>query len=92
LPGLGRLPALGHAAFLDRCFLRFGIALFGCLHDRSVDDLPAHGEIAPILEGSVEASEKFVYGLGIYQAFPKQPHRGRIRHGAIEPKAQEPLE
>ena len=91
LPRLGRLPVLGHPALLDRCFLRFGIALFGCRHDSGVDDLAAHGKIAPILERRIEAGEEFIYGLGIYQAFPEQPHRRRIRHSAIEPKAQEPL-
>ncbi|MBB3862885.1 hypothetical protein GGQ88_004188 [Novosphingobium hassiacum] len=31
---------------LDRGLLRFGVALLGRGHQRRIDDLPAHGEVA----------------------------------------------
>src|SRR5690606_26213438 len=60
LRGPGRLvgPDLaGSLAFLDRILLGRGVALLGSSHQRRIDDLPAHGQIAAFLDLPVEVGE-----------------------------------
>ena len=90
LPQLGRLlrPALRDAAGLDRRLLGLGVALLRRRHDRGVDDLPAHGEIAGLPQRGVEAREQRLHRAGPLQRLAEGPDGVGVRHrvGQAEPE------
>jgi hypothetical protein len=69
----------GGLAFLDRILLGRGVALLGRGHQRGIDDLPAHGEIAALLELPVEVGEHHVERTRLGQLLAEQPDRVGIR-------------
>jgi hypothetical protein len=79
-------------ALLDRRLFGLGVPLLGCRHDRGIDDLPAHREIATLGERSIEAGEQPLDRLGLHQPLTEQPDRRCVRYRAIKPDTQEPLE
>lgn len=59
----------------DFGLLGLGIALLGIRHDSRVDDLPTHGEIAPVGQRRIAAGQELIDGLGFDQTLAEQPHR-----------------
>ena len=49
--------------------------LLGRGHQRRIDNLPAHGEIAPFLELPVEVNKHRVERTGLGQLLARQPDR-----------------
>lgn len=68
-------PGLGKAPLFDFGLLGLGIALLGIRHDSRVDDLPTHGEIAPVGQRRIAAGQELIDGLGFDQTLAEQPHR-----------------
>jgi hypothetical protein len=59
---LGRLgfPVFRHFAFLDRLVVLARIVLLGRRHDRRIDDLPAPGEIALVLQEPIKRTARLI--------------------------------
>ena len=91
---LGRLvlPALGRLAILDPRVVVPAIALFGHRHDRGVDDLAAHRQVALLLQIAVEVLEQCLDHARLRQLFPVEPHRLGVGDLVLETETQEPHE
>jgi hypothetical protein len=63
----------GCLARLDRILLGRGVALLGRSHQRRIDDLTAHGEIAAFLELAVKIGEHRVERSRLGQLLAEQP-------------------
>ena len=85
---------VGRLARLDRVLLRRGVALLGRGHQRGIDDLPAHGEIAALLELAVEVGEQHVERTRLGQLLAEQPDRVGIgrRRAKIEAEEAQPAQ
>src|SRR6202035_5823581 len=79
---LGRLgfPVFRHLAVLDRLVLLartegpgYRIVLLGRRYDRSIDDLPAPGEIALVFQESIEQVEQFFHRARLGQRLAIEP-------------------
>jgi hypothetical protein len=79
----------GALACLDRILFRRGVALLGSSHQRRIDDLSAHGEIATFLELPVKAGEHRVERTGFGQLLAKQPDSVGIGWRCAKIKAEE---
>ena len=84
-----RRPVLRDAARLQLCLLGVGVALPRRRHDRGVDHLPAHGEVAAVAQMRVEAGEQDVDRLGPGQQFAEQPDRAGVRNPPVQVEAEE---
>lgn len=74
-------PGLRNAAAPDDAALLVGHALAWSGNDASVDDLPAHGQIAQTYEVGVEPRKQGIDSNGADQSFAKAPNRrlvGRV--------------
>ena len=79
----------GCLALLDRILLGLDVALLGSGHQRRVDDLPAHREIAALLELAVEIGKQRVQRADFGQLLTKQPDRIGIRRCRAKVEAEE---
>ena len=84
-PDLGRSPA-----HLDRLLLSGGVALLWRRHKGSIDDLPAHWQIAALSKLPVERGEQRIERAGADQLLAEQPDCVLIRRNRAQIKAQEP--
>lgn len=92
LPRLGGLvrPYLGGGlALLHRRLLGLGVTLFGCRHQRGIDDLPAHRQITPSLQLAIKIGEHGVERAGGGEPLAEHADRVRIRRRRAKVEAQE---
>jgi len=78
----------GALAFLHRHSLGLGVPLLGRRHQRGIDDLPAHRQIAAFLQLPVKISEQCVERAGIGQTLAKRSDRVGIGRCCTKIKAQ----
>jgi hypothetical protein len=82
-------PALGDLAGLDRRALGLGVALLGGRHDRRIDDLPAHRQIAAGPQRGIKAREQRVHRARPLERLAEGPDRVGVRHRVGQPQTQE---
>ncbi len=80
------LPLIRNLARLDVGLLGIAIALLRRRHDRGVDDLPAHRQIASLGEVLVEAGEQVLHRAGLREKLAEQPDRLGIRNPSPSPR------
>ena len=73
-------PARRRAALAQRRLLLLVQPRAARLDDRRIDDLPAHGEIARLVQMLVEAGEQLLDRPGLGQLLTEQPDRLGVRH------------
>ena len=83
------LPRDGRIAVLDRLILRAAVALHGRGHDGGVDDLAAHGQVAPAFQIGVEGIKQRLDQPCLRELLAIEPNRCRVRDPILEAQAQE---
>src|SRR3954454_11377363 len=83
------LPRDGRIAVLDRLVLLAAWALHGRRHDGGVNDLAAHGQIAPALQRGVEGIKQRLDQPRLRELLAIQPHCRRVGHPIRKAQSQE---
>src|ERR1700749_347608 len=72
----------------DLSLLSFGIALLWRSDDRCIHNLPAHREIASLLQSGVKACKQPIDCAGPLQRLPEGPDRVRVRHNVPQTQTE----
>lgn len=76
-------------ALLDHFLLLIRVALLGRGHERGIDDLPAHRDVACLTQRRVEPIEQRLDGASLGQLLAKQPDRAGVWHAISKAQAKE---
>jgi hypothetical protein len=90
--GRVRFPVFRRLAVLDRFVLFARVMLFGRRHDRCIDDLSAHGEVALVLQISVEQIKQVFHCARLRQRLAIEPQGLGVGNRVFDPQAEKPHE